>query len=112
MKLEMYKDVFKEEQVDGLILLDCDDAMLKDNLNISNNLHRKRLLLIAQGKHSAKEKLEHYRDQSSVRVPESPACAGATKQEIVVSRSEENTVNVLPNFFHPLNVLATYFLSK
>ena len=84
--------MFKKEQFDGQLLLECDEAMLKEDLKISNRLHRKRLLLIAQGKHSAKEKLKCYHDKSSVHVPE--PTAGRTRQESGVSRPEENTVKM------------------
>lgn len=52
MNLAQYKDKFREEQVDGEILADCDEAMLEQDLLLSA-IHRNRLMKLITGIHSA-----------------------------------------------------------
>ncbi len=52
MGLEQYTPNFKLEQINGDILSGCDDAILKDELQVSSRLHRMRLLKVIEGVYS------------------------------------------------------------
>ena len=58
MKLPQYKATFEQEQVDGTILAECNEAMLESDLNITKKLHRVRLMYIIRGIHSVQSILE------------------------------------------------------
>lgn len=47
--LGMYKERFVEEQIDGCLLLELDDDVLKEELGVSMKLHRLKLLAIIKG---------------------------------------------------------------
>lgn len=53
MKLSEYSKVFEEECIDGEILAECTDDLLEKELHITNKIHRKRLLKVISGRHSA-----------------------------------------------------------
>lgn len=52
MGLETYITTFLEEHVDGAILLQCDEAALRDDLGVSSKVHRLRLLKLIAGDQS------------------------------------------------------------
>ncbi len=49
MSMKQYQDKFKQEQVNGEILSECDEEVLKNDLGVSSKLHRMRLLKIVLG---------------------------------------------------------------
>lgn len=53
MNLGRYKEQFIKEQVDGEILSECDEVMLKNDLKVSSAMHRTRLMKVITGRHSA-----------------------------------------------------------
>ena len=55
MKLAQYKSAFEQESVNGKILLDCDDDILKDELGVKSRLHRIRLMQLISGETSVTE---------------------------------------------------------
>ena len=55
MDLAKYIPIFREEHVTGDILSTCDDALLKEELEITMRLHRMRLLRVIEGKHSVQK---------------------------------------------------------
>jgi hypothetical protein len=50
MGLKSYQEKFEQEQVNGEILSECDEEVLKTDLGISSKLHRMRLLKVISGK--------------------------------------------------------------
>ena len=48
----MYQDKFVTEQVNGEILSECDEEVLKTDLGVTSKLHRMRLLKVISGKNS------------------------------------------------------------
>ena len=61
MELSQYKDTFVKEQVNGEILLECDDQILEEDLKVPSRLHRIRLLKIISGKTPALQILNESR---------------------------------------------------
>lgn len=55
MGLPQYVNTFRREQVTGSLLLQCNEAMLQENLGIENQLHCKRLMALVSGLQSARE---------------------------------------------------------
>ena len=49
MGLRTYQDKFVQEQVNGEILADCDEEVLKTDLGVSSKLHRMRILKVISG---------------------------------------------------------------
>ncbi len=49
MGMKQYQDKFKQEQVDGEILAECDETVLTNDLGVTSRLHRMRLLKIISG---------------------------------------------------------------
>ena len=43
---------FKAEHIDGMTLLECDDATLRDDLGVASRVHRLRLLQVIKGRKS------------------------------------------------------------
>ena len=58
MGMEKYKDTFTREHINGELLLECDNAILEQDLGISVRLHRIRLMKIISGQHSAQALLK------------------------------------------------------
>ncbi len=54
MGLKQYLGNFKEEQVNGEILSECDEEVLQNDLGVASKLHRMRLLKVISGRHSAR----------------------------------------------------------
>lgn len=54
MSLKQYQGKFKEEQVNGEILSECEEDVLQSDLGVSSKLHRMRLLKVISGRHSAR----------------------------------------------------------
>ena len=52
MNLEVYLQVFMNEQIDGEILAQCDDNVLQHELNVTSFIHRARLMKVIRGKYS------------------------------------------------------------
>ncbi|CAI8004156.1 hypothetical protein GBAR_LOCUS3844 [Geodia barretti] len=52
MGLGQYQEVFGSQQINGDLLLECDDKMLQNDLQVSSKLHRIRLLRIISGNYS------------------------------------------------------------
>ena len=71
MGLKQYQNKFKEEQMNGELLSDCDEDVLKNDLGVASKLHRMRLLKVIVGRHSARSILAgedpyvHQRRQSA-----------------------------------------------
>ena len=55
MGVEQYRETFIKQQINGDILTDCDDDILKNELKITSRLHRIRLLRIISGQYSVQE---------------------------------------------------------
>lgn len=55
MGMEQYRETFIKQQINGDILADCDDDILKNELKITSRLHRIRLLRIISGQYSVQE---------------------------------------------------------
>ncbi len=49
MGLKAYQEKFETEQVNGEILSECDEEVLKSDLEIASKLHRMRLLKVISG---------------------------------------------------------------
>ena len=58
MGLGQYKEKFMSEHISGEILLECDEEMLKDELDIRSRIHRVRLAKLISGTHSVKQFLD------------------------------------------------------
>ncbi len=58
MQLTQYKEVFKQECIDGEILMELDDDDLQRELGIASKVHRIRLLRVIQGLQSAEDILK------------------------------------------------------
>ena len=52
MGLDKYVPKFKEEMIDGQMLLELDDEVLKEELGMYKKLHRLRLTMIIKGTQS------------------------------------------------------------
>ncbi|XP_019860014.1 PREDICTED: uncharacterized protein LOC109588287 [Amphimedon queenslandica] len=49
MRLEQYAETFQREQIDGKILLELDESVLKEELGMTKRIHRLKLLNIING---------------------------------------------------------------
>ena len=52
MGMEQYSEIFRQQQINGDILSDCDDELLRNELCISSRLHRMKLLSVISGQYS------------------------------------------------------------
>lgn len=50
MGLDQYQAIFEKEQIDGAILLECDEGVLEHELGVAMRLHRIKLMRIITGK--------------------------------------------------------------
>ena len=50
LKLSQYKEKFEEEQINGSLLLDLDDEILKDELGMTSKLHRLKIVRVIEGR--------------------------------------------------------------
>ena len=57
MGLSQYTTRFREEQVTGSVLLQCNETILQRELGVKSQLHRKRLLALIGGHQSARDLL-------------------------------------------------------
>lgn len=48
--MQMYQDSFTAQQMNGELLSECDEEVLKTDLGIGSKLHRMRLLKIISGR--------------------------------------------------------------
>ena len=55
MGMKEYQQKFAEQQINGDLLSECDEAILKDELNVSQRLHRIKLLKIISGMYSVQQ---------------------------------------------------------
>jgi hypothetical protein len=55
MDLSQYISRFREEQVTGSVLLQCNEAILERELGVESQLHRTRLLAVIGGHQSARD---------------------------------------------------------
>ncbi|XP_064395371.1 uncharacterized protein LOC135342551 isoform X2 [Halichondria panicea] len=53
LNMSQYQKVFLTEQVDGEILCECDDEVLRTELSVTNSIHRKKLMSIVNGSQSS-----------------------------------------------------------
>lgn len=60
MVLSQYKEAFAREQISGDILVDLEDKehILKNDLGMTTELHRLRLMKVIRGEHSAQTYLQ------------------------------------------------------
>lgn len=49
MKLGNYKEGFEREQIDGALLLSCDNKILEFDLGMTSRLHQLKILRLIQG---------------------------------------------------------------
>ena len=49
MNLGSYKEKFSAEQIDGVLLLSCDNEILEYELGVTSRLHRMRMLKLIKG---------------------------------------------------------------
>ena len=49
MRLERYSETFQKEQIDGKILIELDENILKEELGMTKRIHRLKLLNIING---------------------------------------------------------------
>lgn len=62
MGMKQYTAAFKNEDINGKVLLECDDSVLANDLRVSSKLHRIRLLKVVSGEFSAKEIIQKSKD--------------------------------------------------
>lgn len=53
MNLRQYQGVFTQEQIDGEVMLELDESILKSDLKVTSKLHCARLLKVSSGHYSA-----------------------------------------------------------
>lgn len=53
MNMAQYQDSFMEEQVDGELLIECDEDVLMHELKVTSKLHRTKLMKLITGRHCA-----------------------------------------------------------
>ena len=58
MKLTEYVTTFKEESIDGCMLFELDDEVMRDELGMNKKLHRLKILMIVQGTRSVTRYLQ------------------------------------------------------
>ena len=58
MKLTEYVTKFQEEMIDGRMLFELDDQVMRDELGMNKKLHRIRILMIIEGKRSVTSYLQ------------------------------------------------------
>ena len=57
LNLSSYKEKFEAEQINGEVLLECDEELLQTELGVTSRLHRMRLTRVIQGRQSLQELL-------------------------------------------------------
>ena len=57
-----YTETFKNEDVNGKVLLECDDEVLANDLKVASKLHRIKLLKVVSGEFSAKQIMQRSKD--------------------------------------------------
>ena len=58
MSLGQYCDKILSEHISGEILMECDDAILEEEIGVASRIHRIRIMKLISGQHSAKSLLE------------------------------------------------------
>ena len=58
MKLTEYVTTFKEESIDGRMLFELDDEVMRNELGVNKKLHRLKILMIVQGTRSVTRYLQ------------------------------------------------------
>lgn len=59
MDLGKYLTQFCSQRIDGQLLSECDEELLLHKLNVTNVVHRAKLMKIVTGKQSAMDILRH-----------------------------------------------------
>lgn len=59
LKLEQYCEIFAAERIDGKMLAEMDEDVLKEDLGVASKLHRIRLLIVINGQQRAETNLQH-----------------------------------------------------
>ena len=49
LNLSQYKEIFKNEEVDGSLFLDLDREMLREDLGMTSKLHQMKIMQIIEG---------------------------------------------------------------
>lgn len=62
MGMKQYTEAFKSEDINGKMLLACDDEVLTNDLKVSSKLHRIKLLKVVSGEFSAKQIMQKSKD--------------------------------------------------
>ena len=57
LNMSAYKELFAAEQINGEILMECDDEILSTELKVTSRLHRIKLKKIISGQLSVQELL-------------------------------------------------------
>lgn len=55
MDLQQYIETFRQQHINGDILMDCDEDILKNELKVKSRLHRMRLQRVITGQHSVSD---------------------------------------------------------
>ena len=55
MSLTQYNEVFAREQISGEVLVELDDDTLREDLGISNRVHRIRIMMVISGRKSIQD---------------------------------------------------------
>ena len=58
MKLTEYVTKFQEERIDGRMLFELDDQVMRNELGMNKKLHRLKILMIVQGTRSVTRYLQ------------------------------------------------------
>lgn len=62
MGMKQYTETFRNEDINGKVLLECDDGVLVNDLKVASKLHRIKLLKVVSGEFSAEEILQRSKD--------------------------------------------------
>ena len=52
MGLQQYKEVFEKEQINGEVLIELDEDILKEELGVSSRVHRIRLMKVINNRYT------------------------------------------------------------
>ena len=66
LNMSQYQKNFEEEQVDGEVLIECDDEVLRTELNVSSLIHRKKLMSVINGSQSPLSVIQSSENRSDV----------------------------------------------
>ena len=66
LNMSQYQKTFEEEQVDGEVLIECDDEVLRTELNVASLIHRKKLMSVINGSQSPLGVIQNNENRSDV----------------------------------------------